>query len=167
LGADDKSIMAALPRPCLKPERSATWPDFLGWSANTFAIAVNASEPASAMSSVIFCDTTPWSTTKLLRANLARSAVLKNSSSIALGGARWIGDLPKNCHLLPSAPKIGPGRCDTRAHYPPPRVSGYPGGTWLAALEDDQYNERQHHRIFIIQGAARRHEELLPSAAIL
>jgi hypothetical protein len=27
---------------------------------------------------------------------------LKNSLSIALRGARGIGDLPKNCHLLPS-----------------------------------------------------------------
>jgi hypothetical protein len=27
---------------------------------------------------------------------------LKNSLSIASRGARWIGALPKNCHLLPS-----------------------------------------------------------------
>jgi hypothetical protein len=33
---------------------------------------------------------------------LASSAILKNPLSIASLGARWIGDLLKNCHLLPS-----------------------------------------------------------------
>ena len=42
------------------------------------------------------------------RAKLASSANLKSLSSNASRGARWLGALPKNCHLLPSTAIYAP-----------------------------------------------------------
>ena len=39
---------------------------------------------------------------------------LKNSLSIASRGARRMGDLPKNCHLLPSTAILEPQNCYLR-----------------------------------------------------
>src|ERR1700746_122199 len=82
------------------------------------------------------------------------STILFSSFRVPQGGMTDYG-----VHVK-SAPKSGAGQCDPRAQKPPPRMSGYRGGSGLGALEDDQYNERQHHLIFIIPGAARRHDRL-------
>jgi hypothetical protein len=52
-------------------------------------------------------DTWQWSINGLRKSNWIPSAIPKKSPAIASRGARWLGALPKSCHLLPPAAILG------------------------------------------------------------
>ena len=118
--ANDWSTMVILsPQPSRNRERTATWLDSLGRSANTFAIGLNASEPAAAMPRHRFV------------CSLGFVSHLKNSLSIASCGARRPETFPKTaiyCHLLPFWSRKTATPVSTVSFLPCPRGhAGQPG----------------------------------------